>query len=438
VAATALAKQIAQNNPNFRILIIGPGMAAMHEYNLARNVPGLTSALLNRRDLRELEANVMPGQPVWPTSFAAVIGMDTARRQDVYDLLKSVSWDLVILEEVHMFARSRWTLLKRILSEPVFRRVLLITGAHDLKGIASLVRHVPRIDWIAPELRDWNGRPLFSLREPQIEAVEYRRTKEEVSILRSIMSLANNLTPGARGSTFRKILIRQAGSSPLALERTVRHLRNALVHNVALADLTPEQSPRDLVEDRSETDADIQSSSKQARALWRNKALALTALTMLLERLDSLRTDTKREALESLLRHLERNADSKPKHLAIFCSSRVTASYVQSVVAQFEKIHWLLTTDNQPAEISRILDGFRTEGGILVSTGFALTGVDLRYVQVFIHYDPPSSEAEMHLRLTRSATANNYILVDTSGVWPREWRAAENIARIASIRRNRI
>jgi superfamily II DNA or RNA helicase len=433
VAATALAKQIAQDNPKCRILVIGPRMAAMHEYNLARNVPGLASAVLNRRDLRELEANVTPGQPVWPTSFAAVIGMDTARRQDVYDLLKSVSWDLVILEEVHLFARSRWTLLRRILSEPVFRRVLLITGAYDLTGIASLVRHVPRIDWIAPQLKDWNGQPLFSLREPQIEAVEYRRSKEEVSILRSVKSLTNNLTPGALGSIFKKILIRQGGSSPLALERTVRHLRNALVHNVALAELAPEESPRTLVEDGSETDADIQSSSKQARALWRNKALALTVLTRLLEHIDSLRTDTKREALESLLRHLERNADSKPKHLAILCSSRVTASYVQSVVAQSGKMSWLLTADNQPEGIRRILDGFQTEGGILVVTGVALTGIDLRYVEVLIHYDAPSSEAEMHLRLTRSATAKNYILVDTSGVWPREWSAAENVAHIASI-----
>lgn len=438
VAATALAKQIAQKNPNFRILIIVPGAtAAVHEYNLARVVPGLNSAVLNRRDLRELEAKATPGQPVWPTSFAAVIGMDTARREDVYNLLNSVSWDLVILEEVHLFARSRWTLLKRILSEPVFQRVLLITGGHDLKGIASLVRHVPRIDWIAPQLRDWNGQPLFSLRKPQIEAVEYRRTQEEMSILRNIVGLANKLNPGTRGSTFKKVLIRQAGSSPLALERTVRHLRNALVHNVALAELAPEQPSRDLIGDRSETDADIQSSSKQARALWRNKAAALAALTALLERIDSLRSDTKREALESLLSQLERDADSKPKYLAILCASRVTASYVQSVVAQLGIMTWLLTAEDQSEEISRILNGFQTEGGVLVSTGFALKGVDLRYVQVFIHYDPPSSEAEMYLRVTRSPTANNYILVDTSGVRRGEWRAAENIAHIASISRNR-
>jgi superfamily II DNA or RNA helicase len=428
IAANALVEAIAQQNPRFRILVIGPGaLTAAHEYNLKRKIPGLKTAVLSRRDIRELESKVSPGQPVWPASFAAVMGMDTARRDDVYDLLKSVSWDLVILEEVHLFARSRWTLLRRILSESVFRRVLLITSAHDLTGIASLVRHVLRIDWIATQLKDWNGQPLFRLREPQIEAVEYRRTKEEVSVLRSVKSLTNSLTPGALGNMFKKILIRQAGSSPLALERTVRHLRNALVHNVALAELAPEESPRALVEDGSETDADIQSSSKQARALWRNKGLAVTALTALLERIDSLRSDAKREALESLLRHLERNADSKPKHLAIFCSSRVTASYVQSVIAQFEKMSWLLTADNQPEGIRTILDGFQTQGGILVTTGVALTGIDLRYVEVFIHYDAPNSEAEMHLRLTRSATAKNYILVDTSGVWPREWRAAENV-----------
>ena len=98
VAASALAKQIAQNNPNCRILVIGPRMAAMHEYNLAGNIPGLTSVVLNRRDLRELEANVTPGQPVWPTSFAAVIGMDTARSKSRTFVAVPSVFRMVLLE----------------------------------------------------------------------------------------------------------------------------------------------------------------------------------------------------------------------------------------------------------------------------------------------------------------------------------------------------
>jgi hypothetical protein len=208
------------------------------------------------------------------------------------------------------------------------------------------------------------------------------------------------------------------------LERTVRNLRNTLVHGFSETQLIGGgQSSPDVAGEAMETDSDTESSFPKARSLWRNRGTALVALAALVEQIEAVREDKKREAFEALLFQLRRKTKSQPRYICVFCSSRATASYLQSVLAHRNQNAWLLTGDNTTEEINRTLNGFYSQGGILVSTGAAMKGSDLRYVEVLIHYDPPVSEAEMRVRVTRSPTATNYILVDRSGVRPTEWAA---------------
>jgi hypothetical protein len=305
---------------------------------------------------------------------------------------------------------------------------LLVTGAHELPGLESLLKKVPRITWNPTQLRDSSGQHIFA-NEPRVITVPYRRSPEEQFIVKSIARLLKNLNPTVFANMFRKILVRQVSSSPMALERTLRHLRNALVHDAGLPDLASHDISQDALTEHEPTDSDIQSSSRQARTVWKNKATALIALTTLLDRIDSLANDAKREALVALIYQL--GNDKNIKHIVIFCSSKVTASYVQSVAAQLRSRSWLLTAETSSRAMVEALAEFRMEGGILVSTAIALTGIDLRYVQVLIHYDPPISEAEMLARLSRSLDATNYILTDTSRVLPDEWKSVQNISRTA-------
>ncbi len=409
-AAITLAKEIAKANSNHRILIIGPQVvAAMYERHLAR---AIRVTVVSRRLLREWEAIAKEGQPIWPAPLSALMSMDTARQDDVRDLLCSVTWDLVVLEEVHLFARSRWTLLKTILSERTFQRVLLITGTPDLKGVASLLKNVARTDWIASD----------ATRSPKINTVAYRRSDDEVSLLRSVLSLTRKLSLTPVGQMVKRTLLRQAASSPLALERTVRHLRNTLAHGVSEMLLT--QGAKSSIEQGSEgldTDADMAEYSTPARSPWKSKPRALEALGGLLEQLESVDRDTKREALEGLLQRLGQDVRSNMRHIWVLCFSRATANYLQTVVAERGTKAWLLTGDITPKQFNKVSDGFKSNGGVLISTVSALRGIDLRYVQVFIHYDPPVSDADMVMRVTRSPGAINYILTDKSGVMPAEW-----------------
>lgn len=422
-AAMSLAKQIAKANANYRFLVIGPSaLTPMYQHHLAQALPDATVTAVTRRILRELEELADPGQPIWPTQFAAVISMDTARQDDVRAHLCSVTWDLVIVEESHRFARSRGTLLKAILSEDVFARVLLITGTPDVKVIAPLLKNVARTEWRATELKDWDDRPLFSISSPKFEKVAYQRSVKEVSLLRRVISLTRELSPTPVGQLVKKTLLRQATSSPLALERTVRNLRNMLAHSASekllaqSAKITMQQQDEEL-----DTDSDIDMSSISARSPWQSKPKAFAILGALLDQLESVDRDTKREALEGLLLRLQENPNSRRGYICVLCSSRTTADYLQTALSDQTAKAWLLTSHNTPEQLNRELDGFKRDGGVLISTVAMLQGLDIRYVQALIHYDPPASGAEMYVRTTRSHAATNYVLEDKSGVVPDEW-----------------
>jgi superfamily II DNA or RNA helicase len=419
-AAISLAKEIAKANSNYRILIIGPRiMSEMYEQRLTRAVPNARVTVETRRTIRELEATAKEGQPIWPVPLIAVLGMDTARQEDVLRHLRSVSWDLVIIEEVQLFARSRWTLLKTIVADKTFQRVLLISNTSNLKGIASILKNATRTEWLASDLKDRSGQPIFAARRLKFNLVHYRRSDHELALLRGVLELTSELAPTPVGRMVKRTLLRQAGSSPLALERTVRHLRNTLVHGVSETLLTQEvESAIKQGDETLDTDVDM---AFPERIPWQSKAKALAALEATIEQLESVDTDKKREALEDLLQRLGQDGLVDLRHICVFCSSKATANYLHTVVAERRTKAWLITGENSSEEFNRTLDGFRNDGGVLISTVFALQGLDLRDAQVLIHYDPPANETEMWARVSRTPAAANYILVDESGILPVEW-----------------
>jgi superfamily II DNA/RNA helicase len=147
----------------------------------------------------------------------------------------------------------------------------------------------------------------------------------------------------------------------------------------------------------------------------------LVMLQAIIEQLAAIETDKKRQALESLLQRLQQQTVSTLGHIAVLCTSRATANYLHTAIAERGTKTWLLTGESTLEEFNKTLDGFKSAGGVSISTLFALQGVDLRCVEALIHYDPPTSEVEMWGRVRRSPTATNYILIDESRVLPTEW-----------------
>jgi hypothetical protein len=205
---------------------------------------------------------------------------------------------------------------------------------------------------------------LHRLLPPKFIKVEYRRGDDEVGLLKKVLSLRRELPRNSVGQLLEKTLLRQAASSPLALERTVRHLRNTLVHSASEILLT--RGVERQIEQGNEaldTDADMALSGTLTGTPWQKKTTALAILQGIIEQLAVIETDKKREALERLLERLQQNVVSTLGHIAVLCSSRATANYLHTVVVERGKKTWLLTGESTLEEFNKTLDGFKNTGG---------------------------------------------------------------------------
>jgi hypothetical protein len=414
-AAMFLAREVAAANPKHRILVIGPRvLASMYEYELKKTLRPECFIDGRRRNLRELEASTKEGESIWPAPAVVVMGMDTARQEDVLRELCSTTWDLVVVEEVHLYGRARWTLLKTVLREPSFQRVLMVTPVKELKGLSSLLKGVTQTEWRAPALRDWDGKPIFPSQQTKVSTIAYRRSEAEVALLKDLLQLVEGLAPNPVGSFVGSTLLKRAASSPLALEQILRRLRNSLAHGAAdfLSAVELEGFDERL---------EIDGSAGELRTVWKDKSSALDSLSRLIAQTESLTTDHKREALQDLVKRLQREVHPVVSHTCIFCIARATANYLTTTFTKRGVSTWLFTSGQKSDDFQAALSGFTNEGGILVCTAIALQGIDLRNAQAFVHYDPPSGEREMLIRISRGPSASHYLLKDESGILDERW-----------------
>lgn len=417
-AAMFAAKEIAKAKADHRILLIGPQLLlAMYERQLTQAMPESRVLMATRRFLRELEAGTELDGTIWPTAAVVVVDIGTARQQDVLHHFCSANWNLVLIQEVNLCGWSNWILLKAIIKKASFEKVLMTTTVPKLKGITELLKTVTRIDWSAPQLVDWDGRPLLASKSATFKTVAYERSEMEVSVARNLLALTASLKTNPFGQMVKRVLLKQASSSLLALERTLRQLRTALVHTPALLHPHKPESAADVRGDWSGTDADL-GSIPRARSVWHNKSGVLAAIDDLLEQVGSVTSDQKLEALEKLIDKLRLDNQLR---ICVFCSSRVTASYLEIALAERGGNVWRLTGEYSPEQTNLWLEGFRRDNGILIATIPALQGFDLRETQAFIHYDPPATDAEMRIRATQVPSRTHYLLKDESGVLHRDW-----------------
>jgi DNA polymerase III delta prime subunit len=415
-AAVQVARELARVEPACRILVIGPGsLAPSLEIRLARVLDGVTVRLVNRAVFRELQERAPGGRTLWPLSFAAAMGMDTAGQEDVLASLGTVAWDLVILEDVEAWSRSRWTLLRTLLDRDSCYRVLLLSRTAEPPMIDVLPARLQVVRWQEDERSDWEARPEPLPPPAGMGVVPFLRTAGETALLRGVLALAGILSPSDLGRMVQKVLARHAASSPLALERVLRSLRHALGHaagGIGMAQgLGVPSAPAegDLEKDQDATVAPVAGPSP-----WKDDLEALAALEENLDRLEALVEDTK---LEALLHHLE-GVYEAGRPIGVICALRETAAYLHTVLTDRGMRCWLLTGGHCREEQGATLASFRAEGGVLVVTTVALMGLDLRCVKAFIHYDPPAGSSDRLARLSRSPEATHHLLLDRSEALP--------------------
>ncbi|MEI7614638.1 MAG: DEAD/DEAH box helicase family protein [Betaproteobacteria bacterium] len=411
--AMQIAADLAKVKPGSRILIIGPKpLAELTQQSLSRVMHGTSVMALTRAKVRELEDYAQIGQPIWPSPFAGVIGMDTARNTDVLASLSSVVWDLVIIEEVNLFARSRPTLLKTILSDKSFLRVLMLSRTPDLQSFRSPFGEIHRTVWSETDFNNWEGGSILQGLIPKEQIIPYQQSPDELSIFHTVDSVMGEFSSTPSALLAKKNVTLAAASSPLALERTIRTLRNNLAH--------PRGSNFDITSvetkevENLESEAEILDAWEGEPNSWVNPGRALRSLNLLIEELENLGSDSKLEALQALLNQVNETPEPKINSTCIFCRFPVTANYVHSVLANSGRKSWLLTAGMSTAEQNSSINGIETEGGVLVATKGSLVGLELDFIPSFIHYDTPQNAREMYIRTSRNPHAVNYLFKDES------------------------
>jgi hypothetical protein len=316
---------------------------------------------------------------LWPATKAAVLSIDFARQQDVIASLSGSEWNLVIVDEAHKLGGTSSTFVRRLRDST--SHMVIASHLRPESGIAG--DDATLIEWQTDQLLDREGRPLVSRDRPVLHQIPVVYSDEERSFIDSALKFASMLM----GSKYRALVAgrvqRALASSPSALELSLRRLLSSEPSESRVPQNTPDRmstsSGRHILLEDSERQASEQ----------------------LLERLDSIRHDSKLEAFSQLLDQLITNHDGR-RCVCVTAEYASTLFYLAAALdfrgVPYEMLHGAAGGEEQ----DRALIQFEKQGGVLLTTQAVLQeGVNLPFVSDLIFYDIPSEERRIEIILAR-------------------------------------
>jgi len=368
------------------------------------------------------------------------MSIDFAKRDDIASSIMSVVWDLVIFDESHLLRRKRRVFFDLLKKSGAARRALLLTNTPShLRGVAvSQVKY--------GDVVDWDGRPLFPSFEKQLMSVWYHRTDQERIYLVELLEFARSLASiRSFGKLYETIIMRNATSSIYAIQGMLRRLkdawspvRNRMAHGVISSDEDTFQKVQqklvtitDLLGDSDDILADINQSHVGMKIQPDQFSYLFNTLESLLDQIEDIGTDSKLDALIGYLQELSKMTDKT--HICIWTSFRSTAQYLLSSLRDLKKPLHMMTGILELAERQSVIENFRENGGILITTDASLTGIGLEFVDKCINYDLPANPNIFEqrwgrfLRLGRISNFEMVVLRDESYSLPWEEKLAKTI-----------
>jgi len=397
-----IARSIAKSNVNARLLIL-VGNRVLGDQWLERVRPEFPYAsFIDRRTLLELEGTASFQTTPWPSPALVVMTIDLAKREDVLRLLKTVKWDLVIADESPLFAGKRADAFLDLISSDNAGRGLILNSVPQARRYPKGVS-LERRAYSMQEIVDWDGKPIFESSPLSIRVLEYRRSSAEVALMKAIDELATNLQNLSGNQTIQaQGLVRAAASSLFAADVAARRLRDSLTHTRNLiahgrsSDLLDGESLINRMAPEISEDAVATTSAVPNLA---DISMAISALEKILGMLEEIPVDSK---LIALVDHAVEATKSHPYWMCIWASYVVTASYLSSSLDhRVSAPLYRLSGSSTFSERQLTMDNFRTNGGILITSGPPLEGVSLTFVDECIHYDLPADPRLIDQRLGR-------------------------------------
>lgn len=394
---SAIVGYAAAHGQARRVLVLAPKALAHQWVEMIRRVNAdVPCEYVDRRRLRELESRQSGTDSLWSPIGVVVMSIDFANRPDIAEVLIQTQWDLLVVDEAHQLApqTQRQQVVTALIEHcPQMRVLYLHTFFQTLAGEETenpLFNEVEITVWSRDTVHDKDGKPL--LPKVHIEWISHKRQPDEAALLSQLQdSLQVIAGYGEQGQIVGTLLMKAASSSLFALEQQLnrmRHQRNQIAHGLEdfLHDVDDDTN---LWSDDEESDPtpDI-----HQPALMKFAA----RITVLLESLEDVSTDSKFDSLVSLLNTLG-VLTSGDRRVCIFTTYVDTATYLESALSEHHSRVAVLTGRLSYAEREQSASDFSDNGGILIAT--SAMSVPIPEVAAVIFYDLPMNPATLDARI---------------------------------------
>jgi superfamily II DNA or RNA helicase len=421
-AASAIVGYAATHGQARRVLVLAPTALAYHWADMMRRArPNTPCMIVDRRRLRELEAQQNSGDSLWNYAGIIVMSIDFAKRPDVAEILMQTAWDFLVVEEAYKLApqTQRQQFVTSLVDQNPVMRVLylqqLLPSVADEELYNPLLMDVPTTVWSRETVRDKEGNPL--LPEVQIEWITHHRKDDEARLLARLQDVLQDVlhTTVLSDSESRfkaKMLLQAASSSLFALEQSLsrmRQQRNEIAHGL-------DEVVDGIGNDHKlrPGDIDFESTSEPQPSA---QSKLIVQLVELFERLEDVDTESKFESLLSLLDQVG-VLSINDRRVCIFTNYVDTATYLESALCEHHS-HVAVVTGNLPfTEREKAVANFSLNGGILIAT--SAMSVQIPEVAATIFYDLPMDPATLEerigqfIRIGRSGPVRVYAFSDES------------------------
>jgi hypothetical protein len=380
----SLVKRLLAAQPTARILILSWGRMLQFQMQEVLARIGVNAEVIDRFRYREMQGTSFNETP-WREGGVFILGVDFAKRDDITLSLCSVPWTLLIVDEAHQIRGQREDTVQKIIAASPELRLLLYTlpglgglPTFELKPWTETVLH-------QKDVVDAQGQSIFTSFPTEMRLVEFQLNSAEQR-LRNLVSEVVELLPSTNQASklLGSILESSMQSSLSTLEEVIRRFRNRLIHKDYEAfQLGDEQY--------SETD-----SNKLPLLDSETVSKLLVELTNCLIELDTLATDSKLEALTSMLTNAKATA-TMSRSMCILTEYRSTLFYLQTALEELGFAPYILHGTLSIDERLYSLQQFTEHGGILLATTAILKGISLSEVDSLVMYDLPRSSLALQV-----------------------------------------
>ncbi|AXI24737.1 helicase [Methanofervidicoccus sp. A16] len=444
IMAGLVIKELKMRGMVERILVVAPGHLKEQWRRELWEKFYESFKVIDRGDFREED-----GDNPWERYNQVITSIDFAKQEDILKSLEEVSWDLVVVDEAHKMAAYIYGKRRKETDRYKLGKVLSKTSDHLLFLTATPHKGDPEnfkllMDLLMPgffpdyeslenflknrdsalfirrlkeDLRDCDGRPLFTKRYPI--TVKFNLSDKELElyykVTQYVLKIYNKIGveyPRRGNIAFAlTILQRRMASSTYALLQSLRRRRKRLeellkegstYRHAWDVDVDFEDDIDDEERWRREEKWEVLTVAENIEEL-KEEIKTLEKLIELCEEILEEEEEVKLKELKKTIGRIFRGLDGKNTNskILIFTESKDTLDYlVEKLKGWGYKVTCIHGGMKMMERIERMRE-FQEKSEIMVATEAAGEGINLQFCNVMINYDIPWNPNRLEQRMGR-------------------------------------